>query len=84
VKEQFEDISNLDKKQTRKPNKNKARLNNDELEKLVDIVRENTEQIEGNLLFNLAGSQRFLPFDNHTVENIPRREYCPVSSQHNA
>jgi hypothetical protein len=48
--------------------------NIDDLENLLNIVRDQAEQVEGNMQLPLAGAQRFLPFDNRTVDNIPRRK----------
>jgi hypothetical protein len=47
--------------------------NFEELEKMLDIVRDQAEQVEGNIQLTLAGSQTFVPFDNHTLDMIPKR-----------
>jgi hypothetical protein len=48
-------------------------LNIEELENMLKIVRDQAEQVEGNIQLTLAGSQTFFPFDNHTLDMIPRR-----------
>jgi hypothetical protein len=72
VKEQFEEISS---RKTTNRNKSDTNWNNDEIATMLDIVNENMEQVEGNFIFNHAGGDRLLPFDNHTLEIIPKRKY---------
>jgi hypothetical protein len=75
VKEQFDKIS------SRKTNRNKSgtNWNNDEIATMLDIVNENMEQVEGNFIFNHAGGDVLLPFDNHTLDSIPTRKYFYVT-----
>jgi hypothetical protein len=77
VKEQFEQISDSKKKSSKEPNRNKEgpSWTDDEINELLGIISGKAEQVEGNLVFNLASGRRFLPFDNHTVQNIPKRKY---------
>lgn len=75
VKEQFEEIAQTKSKSGKKSHRSKlVNFSNDDLSKLLGIVHEYTEQVEGSLAFNFAGGQRFLPFDNHTLQNIPSRK----------
>jgi len=72
VYEQFEDIVQDKSKSGKKSNRNKSvNFSNDDISKLLGIVNEYTEQVEGSFSFNFAGGQKFLPFDNHTLQNIP-------------
>jgi hypothetical protein len=45
----------------------------EELESLLNIIRDKAEQVEGNLQLEFAGAQRFFPFDNNTMDKLPRR-----------
>ena len=72
VYEQFEEIAQTKSKSGKKSNRNKpVSFSNDDISKLLGIVNEYTEQVEGSFTFNFAGGQKFLPFDNHTLQNIP-------------
>jgi hypothetical protein len=42
---------------------------------LLGVINEYAEQVEGSIAFDFAGSQKFLTFDNHTLQNIPSRKY---------
>lgn len=76
MREQFEGRRDQKKKSDKKPhNKGGPNWTDEEIDDMLGIVKEKMEQVEGNFVFNLAGSRRMLPFDNHTVENIPKREY---------
>lgn len=75
VYEQFEDIAQTKSKSDKKSNRNKSvNFSNDDISQLLGIVNEYTEQVEGSFSFNFAGGQKFLPFDNHTLQNIPSRK----------
>jgi hypothetical protein len=76
VKEQFEETSSH---KTTNNNKSGTNSNNDEIAAMLDVVNENMEQVEGNFIFNHAGGDRLLPFDNNTLENIPMRKYFYVT-----
>jgi len=70
--EQFEEITQTKGKSGKKSNRNKSvNFSIDDISKLLGIVNEYTEQVEGSYTFNFAGGQKFLPFDNHTLQNIP-------------
>jgi hypothetical protein len=51
----------------------RQKLNIGDLESLLNITRDQAEQLEGNLKLTLAGVQRFIPFDNRTTDKIPSR-----------
>lgn len=75
VNEKFEDVNQTKSKSGKKSNRNKSvNFSNDDIIKLLGIVNEYTEQVEGSIAFNFAGGQKFLPFDNHTLQNIPSRK----------
>jgi hypothetical protein len=76
VNRQFEETAQTKSKSGKKSNRNKSvNLSNDDINKLLGIVNKYTEQVEGSIAFNFAGGQKFLPFDNHTLQNIPSRKY---------
>jgi hypothetical protein len=76
VYEQFEETAQIKSKSDKKSNRNKSvNFSNDDISKLLGIVNEYTEQVEGSFTFNFAGGQKFLPFDNHTLQNIPSCKY---------
>lgn len=75
VYEQFEEVAQTKIKSDKKSNRNKpVNFSNDDISKLLGIVNEYTKQVEGSFAFNFAGGQKFLPFDNHTLQNIPSRK----------
>jgi hypothetical protein len=75
VNEKFEDVNQTKSKSGKKSNRNKSvNFSNDDIIKLLGIVNEYTVQVEGSIAFNFAGGQKFLPFDNHTLQNIPSRK----------
>jgi hypothetical protein len=75
VNKQFEDVAQTKSKSGKKSNRNKSvNFSIDDISKLLGIINEYTEQVEGSIAFNFAGGQKFLPFDNHTLQNIPSRK----------
>jgi hypothetical protein len=77
VREQFEVTSNRSSKPSKMPKHNKSgtNWNNEEIATMLGMVNANMEPVEGNFIFNHAGGDRLLPFDNHTMQNIPRSKY---------
>jgi hypothetical protein len=76
VKEQFEEIVQDKSKSGKKSHRSKSvNFSNQDLSKLLGIVNEYRKQVEGSMAFNFAGGERFLPFDNHTLQNIPSCKY---------
>ena len=40
-------------------------------------------QVEGNLILSLLGGRRFFAFDNHTIEQLPKRKISNITNQYN-
>jgi hypothetical protein len=53
--------------------KSQQNWNAEDLESLLHIVRDQAQQIEGNMQFSFLGLQKFLAIDNHTLDKIPQR-----------
>lgn len=52
-------------------------------ESIVEMLKLETEeqqQVEGNVFMTLFGGKRFFSFDNHTIEQLPRRNYSTLHS----
>ncbi|XP_014261592.1 vitellogenin-1-like [Cimex lectularius] len=43
----------------------------EKIAKMLNVVVDKPEQVEGNLFLSTFGGKRFFPFDNHTVEQLP-------------
>lgn len=46
----------------------------DKVANSLNIEMDDAEQVEGNVLLSALSGKKFFAFDNHTVEQIPRRE----------
>lgn len=46
----------------------------DKVANMLNIEMDDAEQMEGNVLISLLSGNKFFAFDNHTVEQIPRRK----------
>ncbi|KAL0267736.1 UNVERIFIED_CONTAM: hypothetical protein PYX00_009919 [Menopon gallinae] len=42
----------------------------DKVTKMLNVEHEHMKQIEGSLLYRLAGAERYFTFDNHTMESL--------------
>lgn len=68
--------------ESRRQEKNaKQSSNNDshsteKIAQMLNIKREQAEQVEAQIYATIFGGNRLFAFDNHTVEQIPRSE-CP-------
>jgi Mg2+/Co2+ transporter CorB len=73
LKEKFE-MSNQEKREKRSHSgKGQQNWSAEELETLLHIVRDQAQQVEGNMLFSLLGMEKMLTFDNHTLDKLPQR-----------
>lgn len=74
MKDQFGEWTEHWRPSDKKPKHKKGGPNwtDEELDNLLGILKGNMEKVEGSILFNLAGGRRFLPFDDSTVENVPK------------
>lgn len=55
--------------------KGQQNWNAEDLETLLHIVRDQAQQVEGNMQFSLLGMEKLLAIDNHTLDKIPQRMY---------
>jgi hypothetical protein len=61
------------KHQSSRRSSSRQKFNIADLASLLNITRDQAEQLEGNLQLTFAGAQRFMTFDNRTTDNIPWR-----------
>jgi hypothetical protein len=77
IQEKFENKANENNGRYKRSSSSRSssswpKWNIEEMQNLLNIVRDQAEQVEGNIQFPFAGAQRFLAFDNHTLDRIPR------------
>jgi hypothetical protein len=68
-----EGITPENRHQSGRRGSSRQKLNIGDLESLLNITRDQAEQLEGNIKLTWAGAQRFFPFDNSTADKLPRR-----------
>lgn len=60
----------------------KSSFSFEKISNLLNLESEQEQQLEGSFLVNLFGGNRFFSYDNHTVEQLPKRKciYEPHAS----
>jgi hypothetical protein len=59
--------------QSSRRSSSQQKWNSEKLQDWLNIIRDKAEQVEGNMQLQFAAAQRFFPFDNNTVDKIPKR-----------
>lgn len=47
----------------------------EKIRNMLNLQLEGQEQLEGNFQLPLFGGKRLFTFDNHTIEQLPKRKY---------
>lgn len=55
--------------------KQNSKWASEQIAKILNIEEDEAEQLEGNFFLGLGQVKRFFAFDNHTIEQLPRRKY---------
>jgi hypothetical protein len=73
IQQKFEYDRRQNRHHSSRRSSSSLKWNRDELESVLEIIREKAEQLEGNMQLEFAGAQRFFPFDSNNVDRIPKR-----------
>jgi transposase len=73
LQQKFENARRQNWRESSRRSSSWQKWNSEELQSLLNIIRDKAEQLEGNLQLRFAGAQRFFAFDNNAVDKIPKR-----------
>lgn len=46
----------------------------DKVANMLNIEMDDADQVEGNVFISMLSGRKFFAFDNHTIEQLPKRE----------
>jgi len=72
LRDLLEDILMYNEQQHYQP-RDEETFNTEKIHKMLNIEHQLKEQLEGNILLQWASAQRFMTFDNHTLESMQKQ-----------